>query len=226
MLSAAPVALGISCQLTSAAVETWTGTNSAEWGTSGNWTGADPIPAAGDVLSFTSGVTLSASDNNLGNNYSLGGLKFNTGAGAYSLTSNRGANNQTPLLTGPLIDNAANGATTTQAINFGINSSSGLILGSHASQNNILALNASSNFSYFNVATNTTSATPGADALIIGADRVRHWMTLNEPQCFLTLGQRAESLEQHAVQRSHHPGALPGRCAAGLGKRFPRQYAK
>jgi fibronectin-binding autotransporter adhesin len=165
MLAAAPVALAISSQTGMAAIETWTGTNGAEWGTSGNWTGTNPTPATGDVLSFTSAGSVLTSDDNLGNAYSLGGLNFNTGAGAYNLTSNLGANNQTLTLTGPLIDNGAN--STTQTVNFGVSSTSGLILGSDLSAGNVLALNASSTFSYFNVSTMVQSATPTADALVI-----------------------------------------------------------
>ena len=166
VLAAAPVAMALASRATAAAVDTWAGANSIEWGGTGNFTGGNSPPQAGDILSFTNAGTVMTSDDNLGNAFLLGGLNFNTGAGAYNVTSDLGVNDQSLVLTGPLIDNAAN--STTQTLNFGVNSSSGLVLGSDASQGNVLALNASSNFAYFNVSTNTTSATPVADALIIG----------------------------------------------------------
>jgi autotransporter-associated beta strand protein len=110
MLAAAPVAAAVSSQAVFAATDTWTGGGTdTNWNTSGNWTGGNPTPAAGDTLVF--GVTTHLASNNDATGLSLGGLQFSTGASAYTLTGNNIA------LTGGLIDNAA---TSVETINFSI----------------------------------------------------------------------------------------------------------
>src|SRR5690242_13725854 len=82
MLTAAPVAValvGTSASI-AAVTDTWTGTTSTNWGTSGNWTTTNGggIPLTGDTL------VLSANANTLTNDLtagiSLGGITFGTGA--------------------------------------------------------------------------------------------------------------------------------------------------
>src|SRR5258707_522685 len=102
-----------------AATETWTPTSGFEWGTSGNWTGGNAVPLAGDTLIFdSSGNSSSPSDDNLGNAFSIATLNFANGANAYTLTSNSGGNDQSLVLTTSLVDQASG---QTQTINFAIN---------------------------------------------------------------------------------------------------------
>src|ERR1700722_16475187 len=109
VFAAAPAAMLLSSQIAHAATETWTGTAGTSWGTTGNWTGTNPTPQTGDGLIFP-GITGLTSDDNLGNNFQIASLQFSTGAGAFVLTSDGGANDQALALTGALTDNAAGGS--------------------------------------------------------------------------------------------------------------------
>jgi autotransporter-associated beta strand protein len=138
-----------------AATDTWTGLTDTEWGTGGNWTGGNAPPQTGDTVVF-SGTTALNSDHNLGNGFSLGGLQFSTGAGAFVLTSHAGANDQSLALTGALVDNSAAGTGTSQTINFAINSTSSLSIGSDKSGGNNMVLGASDTFASMSVGSNST----------------------------------------------------------------------
>src|ERR1035438_10358980 len=69
-------------QLASAANDTWTGATDANWGSTGNWSAANP-PNAGDSLIFgsTGGGALV---NNLTDGTAFNGLTFN-GSAAFTL---------------------------------------------------------------------------------------------------------------------------------------------
>ena len=175
ILAVAPVAIGLCGRMAMATIDQWGGGTTtgayAEWSTAGNFTVGNSPPHTGDVLNFNNSSSAFNSDDNLGDGFNISGISFNTGAGAYNLTSGAGANNQSLLLTGALIDNAANAATTIQTVNFVINgaTTSSLVLGSDASAGNGIAFNANQTFGSLSVNTNSSSGTPAADVLIIGA---------------------------------------------------------
>ncbi|HSV14969.1 MAG TPA: autotransporter-associated beta strand repeat-containing protein, partial [Tepidisphaeraceae bacterium] len=163
-LAAVPVAIALSAGSAHAATDTWTGTTDSSWLTPTNWTGGNAPPQAGDTIVF-SGTTALSSDDNLGDGFSLAGIQFTTGAGAFVLSSHAGANDQALALTGPLLVNT--GTSTAETINFAINgtSASSLSMGSDKSGGNSVVLGASDTFGLMSVGTNST--TP--DSLNIGA---------------------------------------------------------
>ncbi|HZZ29660.1 MAG TPA: autotransporter-associated beta strand repeat-containing protein, partial [Pirellulales bacterium] len=133
-----------------AATETWgPGVSGFEWGTSGNWTGGNAVPATGDTLIFDStGNSSSPSDDNLGNAFSIATLNFVNGANAYTLTSNSGANDQSLALTSSLIDQASG---QTETFNFAITGTGTLFMGGPTSSPDgnggaTLVLNANAGF--------------------------------------------------------------------------------
>ena len=97
-----------------AAVKTWTGTTNANWATGTNWGGSVPVTA--DSLVFTSatgagGLTLSDNLMTPGT-FSIAGVTFNAGSGAYTI------NPATPGTNGfTLTGNVLNSSTNLQTIN-------------------------------------------------------------------------------------------------------------
>ena len=80
----------------------WTGTTSANWSVASNWGGATPLDSA--TLAFNTATT-TALNNDL-SNFTLGGLLFNSGASAFTLSGN----------SAKLAGNILNNSTSTQTI--------------------------------------------------------------------------------------------------------------
>lgn len=85
---------------------TWTGTSSANWSVASNWGGAVPLNEA--TLAFNTATTTTL--NNDLSNFTLGGLLFNSGASAFTLSGN------SVKLAGDILNNS----TSTQTINLPI----------------------------------------------------------------------------------------------------------
>src|SRR6516162_1408641 len=69
----------LAADVANAATDTWIGNTGPEWGTNGNWstTNVSGIPATGDTLVFdVTGNSSAASDDNLGNAFSIATLNF------------------------------------------------------------------------------------------------------------------------------------------------------
>ena len=85
---------------------TWTGTTSAYWSVASNWGGgATPLDSA--TLAFNTATTTGLTPNNDLSNFTLGGLLFNSGASAFTLSGN------SAKLAGDILNNS----TSTQTIN-------------------------------------------------------------------------------------------------------------
>jgi fibronectin-binding autotransporter adhesin len=159
-LAVSPIAMLFSTQGAHAAqTDTWLGTQGAEWNTNPtiNWSGE--TPGTGDTLLFNSiGITQTNSDDNI-SGLSVAGLTFASGAGAYVLTSDSGANDFALALTGTLADNVGS-TLTTETINFAVNGSpaSTLMFGSTNVGGDDLTLGATSTFGQLQVNSNSSTA--------------------------------------------------------------------
>ena len=114
LILAGSIAALLAVPAANAAVKTWTGTTDATWNTGANWGGAVPVTA--DSLVFTSAIGaggLTLSDNLMTpGTFSIAGITFNSGSGAYIINpATAGTNGFT--LTG----NVLNSSTSLQTIN-------------------------------------------------------------------------------------------------------------
>ncbi|HEX9045499.1 MAG TPA: hypothetical protein VF988_00615, partial [Verrucomicrobiae bacterium] len=99
-----------------AANDTWNGASSTSgnWSDTANWGGS--TVASGDLL-FFGGVTRLVNTNNL-SSFSFGGITFNSGSGAFSLTGNPCA------LTGGITNSSATGSAIGVSLTLGAGSHS------------------------------------------------------------------------------------------------------
>ena len=86
LLAASLVAWLLAISSASAALKTWDGTTSGNWGTSANWTPA-AAPVDGDDLSFPAGALNPLNTNNI-TDLRVASITFSGAAGAYFLTGN------------------------------------------------------------------------------------------------------------------------------------------